>query len=216
MIILKELVPLSVLAIALVEIGLERRWRDKRTRIHKIWRKILVVLLFLLTILSMVIVFVDHKKSEELEAKIDKIPENFENIVATLNKSTYKEYYDQAKFNYEAGLFYQHLGKNAKAAEAFLLFRDITLKTNEIQAAALSSLIAASRFQDINDFSKVGELQSEAGDLFTKLNRIEEAILWKKEAIKNYKKVNLQDRINSIEKEIKQLNESLSRQSSGR
>ena len=94
---------------------------------------------------------------------------------------------------------------NLEAANGFLLFRDLCVKSEAIQAAALSSLIAASRFEDIKDFSKAGELQSDAGDFFIKLNRIDEAKLWKKKDIENYKKAGIIDKANYIEKEIKNL-----------
>lgn len=203
--IFKELIPFLMLVIALVQIGLEYKWCDKRTKKHKNWRITLIVLLVCSAIATMTIIKIDHNKAGMIESKINNIPKNFEEILRKLNRENYKEYYEQAKFNYEAGMFYQLLRKNVEAAKAFLLFRDIALKTGELQAAALSSLIAAYRFQDINDFTKAAELQSEAGDLFIKLNRVDEAILWKRKAVENYETAGVSGRAENIKKEIEQL-----------
>lgn len=212
MVILKELVPLFMLVIALLEIGLESKWRDKRTKIHKIWRKILIGVLICSTIATMIIIDVDHRKAKSIEEKIDNIPNKFKDIVKGINRENYKEYYDQAKFNYEAGIFYQQLGINAKSATAFLLSKDIALKMNQLQPAAIFSLIAACRFEDIKDFSKAGELQVEAGDLYIRMNDIREAILWKRQALGNYRKAKIIEKINEIEKEIFKLQSDLTAQ----
>jgi len=122
-----------------------------------------------------------------------------------ITPQSYNEYYTQMRINYDAGVMYQQRGKERDASTAFLLSKNIALNINQINHAAILSLIASYRFENMGDFSKAGELQAEAGDLYIKLNDKQEAVLWKKAALKNYQKVNIIDKIKKTEKEILKL-----------
>ena len=146
------------------------------------------------------------KKSEDhLSNKLKGIQNSVDALSQTITPQNFKEYYNQAKFIYNAATHYQNMNMNLEAANGFLLFRDLCVKSGAIQAAAISSLIAAFRFEDVKDFSKAGELQSDAGDFYIKLNDISEAKLWKMKAIENYKKAGIVDKANCIENEIKNI-----------
>lgn len=200
-ILLKLLAPLLVFVIAYIK---EHHRSDDRTKKNKIFRRVLMGLLILSTLVTMVIIYIDDKESQKLSNKIDDIPTELESIISRLKKN-YKQYYDQARFNYNAGMMYQNLGMSLEAANAFLLFRRIALDVGEIQAAAGASIISSWRFEDIRNFTKAGELQSEAGDFYIQLNQLNEAKLWKRKAIENYEKANLASYARKIKAQIKQL-----------
>ena len=88
----RELAPVFMLIIALMEIGLEYKWSDRRTKKHKILRAILIVLLICSAIVTMVMIGIGYKKEEMIESSISNIPKNFEEIFKKLNKETYKEW----------------------------------------------------------------------------------------------------------------------------
>ena len=67
MLIAKVLLPIFVLTITLIEIRLEYKWRDKRTKTNKIWRKILIALLIISTVISIIVIYSDHKKYKNLQ-----------------------------------------------------------------------------------------------------------------------------------------------------
>ena len=149
-----------------------------------------------------------RKSEQKLSDQLKSMNTSLQNLSQTITPQNFKEYYPQAKFNYEAGLQYQQIGKNAQAAQAFVLFRNIAIQTNSLQAAAGSSIIAAWRFEDIKDFSKAGELQSDAGDIYINLGDIQEGIIWKKAALNNYKNANIVVKVSDLTEEIQRLTNS--------
>jgi hypothetical protein len=70
MLIAKELIPIFMLAVALIEISLEYKWRDKRTKTNKIWRTILIALLIISAVITIIIIYFDHKHSATYEVQI--------------------------------------------------------------------------------------------------------------------------------------------------
>ena len=72
-----------MLAVALIEISLEYKWRDKRTKTNKIWRTILIALLIISTVITIIIVYFDHKTSATYEVQI----KNLQGRIETLRSS---------------------------------------------------------------------------------------------------------------------------------
>lgn len=59
---IKLLLPIITLIIALITLGLQHKWRDRRTKNHRIVKGALVSLLIIIAILSLVLVYIDDNQ----------------------------------------------------------------------------------------------------------------------------------------------------------
>jgi len=142
-------------------------------------------------------------KIDELNQRIAQLVKLLEGIsVATLEKT---DSYVKAKNIYDSALSLMNQGNQREAAHKFLEFREIAIKEGAYEAAAISSLIASYRFEDIGEETKAAQLQSEAGDFFIKLNHFNEAKVWKKNAKELYEQQGLTTEAISLGREIKTL-----------
>jgi hypothetical protein len=80
MLIAKELIPIFTLAVALIEISLAYKWRDKKTKTNKIWRTIRIALLIISTVTTIIIICFDHKKEATHELQIKNLQERIETL----------------------------------------------------------------------------------------------------------------------------------------
>ncbi|MFA5272204.1 MAG: hypothetical protein WC412_07725 [Candidatus Omnitrophota bacterium] len=142
-------------------------------------------------------------KIDELNHRIAQLVKLLEEIsVAKLEKT---DSYVRAKEIYNSAMNLMNQGNQKEAAQKFLEFREIAIKEGAYEAAAISSLIASYRFEDIGEETKAAQLQSEAGDFFIKLNRFGEAKIWKNNAKELYKQQGLTTEAMSLDREIKTL-----------
>ncbi len=151
-----------------------------------------------------------QSKVEIQSKKIDNLTQEIIRLANLLKESLFDKFaktdsYTEAKDIYNLAIKLMNQGKNKEAAEKFLEFRDIAVKEQAYEAAAISSLIAAYRFEDIGEEVKAAKLQSEAGDFFTKLKRYDEAQIWKKNAKYIYQTQGFTAEAEIIDKEIKRI-----------
>lgn len=87
----KLLAPVLVLAISLVQVALQAKWRrshDARTEFHKRVRAGLVGLMVVLTFVTCLIVWQDHRDSVHLAAKVDELLADNQNLKREVGRST--------------------------------------------------------------------------------------------------------------------------------
>jgi len=77
--------------------------------------------------------------------------------------------YAEAKNLFDSANELMIQGNNKVAAEKLLKLRELALKEQAYESAAISSLLASFRFEEMGEKQKAAELQSEAGSLFLKL-----------------------------------------------
>jgi tetratricopeptide (TPR) repeat protein len=140
-------------------------------------------------------------KIDNLIQEVKRLAKLLEDI--SVGKFAETDSYTKAKNLYATAMKLMDQGKNKEAADKFLEFREIAIKERVYEAAAISSLIAAFRFKDMGEDVPAAKLQSEAGDFYMKLNRYDEALIWKKDAKSVYETNGLTAEAETIGKEIK-------------
>jgi hypothetical protein len=140
--------------------------------------------------------------------KIDELNQQIVQLIKLLEKDSIADLektnsHDMAKQKYESAISLMSQGNQKEAAQKLLEFREIAVKEGAYEAAALSSLIASHRFQNMGEEEKAAQLQSEAGDFFIKLDRLGEAKVWKNNAREIYERQDLSNEMMELDQETK-------------
>jgi hypothetical protein len=113
-------------------------------------------------------------KNKVIESKIDEQTKEIKRLCDLLAKIMDRELkptksYAEAKNSFDSAIELMTQGDNKAAAEKFLEVREIAVKEQAYESAAISSSLASFRFEEIGEKQKAAKLQSEAGKFLMKL-----------------------------------------------